>query len=324
MRIGVALGSGGSAAMAQVGVLEELALQGIAVTCAAGTSGGAIVGAVFCSERLPAFHEATCSLTRRQVLRLFDPTWPRFGMLEGRRAMEFLRPFVCDRIEELPWPYAAVAVDLDTGLDMTLAKGEVLQAVRASVAVPGIVTPQRWHGRSLVDGGIVNPVPVDVARELGADFVIAINVLPLAESLPPQRPGPGARLLAPVLGLLSSNGAPHGSASQAPDDAGVEGLSPSERRSLMGVLLRASHVAECQIATMRLRDDPPDFLLSVPVPQVGLFDFQRSAELIAAGRDAARESLASLRAALEHAEPAAHRLRRWIDAARNHGTPSAK
>jgi len=305
--------------MAQVGVLEELAAQGIAATCAAGASGGSIVGAVFCSERLRAFHEATCALTRRQVLRLFDPTWPRFGMLEGRRAMEFLRPFVRERIEELPWPYAAIAVDLDTGLDVTLSRGEVLQAVRASVAVPGIVTPLRWHGRSLVDGGIVNPIPVSAARELGADFVIAVNVLPLAEPLRHPRSRPGARLLAPLFEKWTGNGEAHSDAFQPPDDAGGEGLSPSERRSLVGVLLRASHVAECQIATMRLREDPPDFLLNVPVPQVGLFDFHRSAELIAAGRASAREHLASLHTALERSEPAARRLRRWVEAARSHG-----
>jgi len=313
--------------MAQVGVLEELEAAGIPVACAAGTSGGSIVGAALCAGRLEPFREATCALTRRQVLRLFDPTWPRFGMLEGRRAMEFLRPFLGERIEELSRPYAAVATDLDTGLGVILTRGEVIQAVRASVAVPGILTPVRWNGHWLVDGGLVNPVPVSVARQLGAEFVLAVNVLPLAEHVLngfPGRQGPGARLLAPVLEFLSGNGSSHSSPPPAPDDAGQQGLSPAERRSLVEVLLRSSHVAECQIAGMRLREERPDFLLTVPVPQVGLFDFHRSAELVEAGRVAAREKLASLRRALERAEPAARRLRRWVEAARGRATSTSE
>ncbi len=175
--IGVALSGGGAAAMAHVGVVEELMAAGITIDCVAGTSAGAMVGAAFAADCLEPFRETMCALTRRAVLRLFDPTWPHAGLLEGRRALELVRPFIGGRIELLPHPFAAVAADLQSGAEVVLRRGSVLEAIRASIAIPGLFTPQRWEGRWLIDGGLVNPLPVDVARQLGAQCVIAVSVL---------------------------------------------------------------------------------------------------------------------------------------------------
>jgi NTE family protein len=317
MRIGLALGSGGAATMAQIGVIEELVAAGVGFGCVAGSSGGALVGAALCAGRLDGLREAVCGLTRRQIVSLFDPTWPRVGMLEGRRGLEFVRPYLGEWIEALRPPFAAVALDLDSGLEVALRAGSVAEAVRASVAVPGILTPLAWNGRSLVDGGLVNPIPVSTARDLGASFVLAVNVLPLAEDVL-RAVRRRSRNAVPLLSqLLNHFPAWVPGVEGAIEDAGAAGLSPSERRGLVDIVARAGHVAQCQIAGLRLQTDAPDFLLTVPVPHVGVFDFQRSTELIEAGRQAAREALPRLRAALARAEPLPRRLRRWLGARPN-------
>jgi NTE family protein len=306
--------------MAQIGVLEELAAAGIEPCCAAGTSGGSAVGAIWCSGRLDAFRDATCSLTRSQVVRLFDPTWPRVGMLEGKRGLEFLRPFHGESIEALPRRFAAIATDLETGMAITLDRGPVATAVRASSAIPGILTPIEHEGRLLVDGGISDPIPVRATRALGAEFVIAVSVLPMAESVLrslARPPGAATRLMAQVAELLARKGfgAAAGSPPE-PEDGNAQGLSSAERRGLVSVIMRSGHVAQCQIAGMRLRDEPPDFLITVPVQELGMFDLHRSRELVEIGRAAAKRALPALRLALARAVPVRARMRDWIDSVR--------
>lgn len=277
LQVGIALSAGGAAAMAQVGVLEELGAAGIPIQVVAGTSAGAMVGAAFAADHLAGFRDAMCTLTRGRVLRLFDPTLSHGGLFEGRRAMELIQDYVGDRIEELPRRYAAVATDLHTGERVLLQEGPVLEAIRASIAIPALFTPRRRAGRWLVDGGLVDPIPVGVARRLGAEFVIAANVLPLGQLRRAESP----------------------SQRQASEPSTVD------------VILSASRVIETQVATSRLREHPSDWLLQVPVPDVGIFDFQRSAELVEAGREAARKALPGLQKALEAAVPFRRRLRRW-------------
>src|SRR4030095_14373678 len=178
LRVGLALGAGSAAAMAQIGVVQVLAEAGIPVHCVAGTSAGAMVGAALAAGRLGEFRAAMEGLSRRRVLRLLDVAWPREGLLHGLRALELVRPYLGEAMEDLGIPYAAVATDLRSGDEVMMTRGGVFDAVRASVAIPGIFTPWRVGGHLLVDGGLVNPVPVSTARALGAEFVIAVNVLP--------------------------------------------------------------------------------------------------------------------------------------------------
>jgi len=248
------------------------------------------------------------ALTRRRVLSLFDPTWPRVGLLEGRRAMELIRPHVGTSIATLLRPFAAVATDLRTGDELVIREGSVLEAIRASVAIPGIFTPQRREGRLLVDGGLVNPVPVSAARSLGAEFVIAVSVLPRAdEPLPPRRRR--KRLGAELVARLFAGWTDAGVAQVA--EAIEESTSVDEEVGLIEVMLDASRIVERRIADARFREEPPDFLLEVPQRRTGIFDFQLSGEMIAAGREAAKEALPELHAALAGALPLYRRWTRW-------------
>jgi NTE family protein len=321
LRIGLALSGGGAAGLAHVGVLEELAAAGIPIHCVAGTSAGAMVGAAYAADRLDAFRDTMCALTRRRVLSLFDPTWPRSGLLEGRRSLELIRSHVGQRIESLPRPFAAVATDLRSGTEVVLREGDVLEAIRASIAIPGLFTPQRWRGRLLVDGGLTNPLPVDVARQLGAQFVIAVTVLALPEDTIPRK-GEPQRLTAQLLArFLDSEETPR------PEEAKQSSAEPesdlADDIGLIEVLSKATGVVQARIAAARLREQPPDCLVAVPMRDaIGLFDFHRAAEAIDAGHLAAREALPEIRSALLSAQPLHQKLARWMDAATGRITKS--
>jgi NTE family protein len=299
--------------MAHVGVLEELVAAGIPIHCVAGASAGAMVGAAYAADRLGAFRDTMCALTRRRGLALFDPTWPGSGLLEGRRSLELIRPHVGSRIEALPRPFAAVATDLRSGAEVVLREGDVLEAIRASVAIPGLFKPQHWRGRLLVDGGLANPLPVDVARQLGAQFVIAVSVLRLHDDSMPRRIEQ-QRLTTQLLARLlagyeksqlagAERPSPH-SESDAEDDIG-----------LIEVLSKAAGVIQARIAAGRLREQPPNCFVAVPTHEIGVFDFHRAAEVVDAGRAAAREALPEIRSALLAAAPLYQKVTRWIDAA---------
>jgi NTE family protein len=313
LRIGVALSGGGAAALAHVGVLEELIAAGIPVHCVAGTSAGAMVGAAYAADRLAAFRDTMCSLTRRRVLSLFDPTWPRSGLLEGRRSLELVRAHLGERIEGLSRPFAAVATDLRSGAEVVLREGDVFEAIRASIAIPGLFTPQRWRGRLLVDGGLTNPLPVDVARQLGAQFVIAVSVLALPrDSLPHARDSQSltAQLLARFLELAKPSDQSEAAEPPTVDESGV-----ADEIGLIEVLSEATAVVQARIAAARLREQPPDCIVAVPSREIGLFDFHRATEAVDAGRAAAREALPEIRTALLSAEPLYQKLARWMDTA---------
>jgi len=311
LKVGVALSGGGAAGMAHVGVLEELLAAGMEISCAAGTSAGAMVGAAFANGQLVSFRDTMCALTRSRVLRLFDPIWPQSGLLEGRRALELVRPHLGYTIESLPIPFAAVATDLHTGEEVVLRSGSVIEVVRASIAIPGLFTPQRWGGRVLVDGGLVNPIPADVARALGAEFVIAVSVLNVHPSVLPRSRARGGltqqwseRLRRRMEKSVAKP------ARLLPEADGT----PATELGLVEILSRASTVVQAHIAAARLREQPPDFLVQVPV-RLGLFDFHQSREAVQAGRAAARQVLPDLRRALAEALPLVDRLSRWFDVA---------
>lgn len=316
-KIGVALSGGGAAGMAHIGVLEELEEAGIEIACVAGTSAGAMVGAAFANRQLHEFRETMCGLTRSRVLRLFDPIWPQSGLLEGRRSLELVRPYLGTTIEALPLPFAAVATDLDTGEEVVFRSGPVVQAVRASIAIPGLFTPQRWGKRVLVDGGLVNPIPADVARSLKADFVIAVSVLNVHPTVFPRRtrrPGLTQQWSERLRRQWQKGSA--AAARVLPEENGT----PATELGLVDILSRSSMVVQARIASARLREQPPDFLLHVPL-RLGLFDFHLSGEAVQAGREAARQALPELRQALLESLPWLARVSRWLDHAAERWSP---
>lgn len=164
-RIGLALGSGSARGLAHIGVLRALKEARIDVDVVAGTSMGAVIGAVFASGKIDGLTAKLLNLDWQSILVLLDPMFPRSGLIDGQKIAEFVRPHVPSaRIEDLLLPFAAVATDITNGEQVVATTGDLTEAVRASIAVPGIVTPVRSNGRILVDGGLVNPVPVQVRQ----------------------------------------------------------------------------------------------------------------------------------------------------------------
>lgn len=300
LRIGVALGGGGAAALAEIGALEVFREAGFEVSSVAGTSAGAVVGAAFAAGRLDEMRDALSAMTRRRALWLFDPRWPRSGLFVGKSTMEFLRPFVGERIEDLPLPFGAVATDLETGEDVVLGSGSVIDALRASIAIPGLFAPCRIDGRWLVDGALVNPIPVSVTRTLGADFVIAINVLPVGDrthgafhaAYRELRDTRAARWLRRL-------------ARRSLDEESLlleQDLSPSENPgaelSLSAVLSQASRIVQARIAAGRLENEAPDYLLTIPLVDATMFDFGGTTKAVARGREIAEQALDEIRTEL--------------------------
>lgn len=318
VKIGVALSSGGAAGMAHVGVLEELEESGIRLDCVAGTSAGAMVGAAYVAGHLTAFRDTMSGLTRRRVFGLFDPVWPHSGLFEGKRPIELIRPYVGDRIETLPRPYAAVATDLRSGEEMALRRGSVATAIRASAAIPGLFTPEYREGHLLADGGIVNPLPINVARQLGADFVIAVSLLGYARN--PMLQEQNDQSLGWPERLARGLGWP--SAESGQDRAVITANTHNAKDDrpdmpLLEVLSRATSLAQFNIASARLFMYPPDFLITVPLPDIGLVDFHRSAEAIASGRAATRKALPSIHRAIKASTSLQGRMTRWLNGRNN-------
>jgi NTE family protein len=179
-KVGLALGGGYARGLAHIGVLEVLEREGIPIDIVAGTSMGALVGALYTREKDAAMikRQAT-QLDWVSLAALIDPAVPKSGLITGKRITKLLRRFMGDvNFEELDIPLACVATDIISGEEIVIKEGSVLEAVRASISIPVIFTVVKKDGRFLVDGGLVNNVPVSVARQMGADYVIAVDVTP--------------------------------------------------------------------------------------------------------------------------------------------------
>ena len=176
-KIGLALGGGAARGWAHIGVLKTLAEAGIVPDIVVGTSIGAVVGGCYVADELPELEEFARSLTRRKVLGFLDFNFAGSGLITGQRLCDQLNQKLCHiDIESLDRSYVAVATELGTGQEIWLSRGKLVDAMRASYALPGIFRPVQHHGRWLFDGALVNPIPVSVARALGARYVIAVNL----------------------------------------------------------------------------------------------------------------------------------------------------
>ena len=180
-KIGLALGSGAARGLAHIGVLAVLEKEGIPVDMIAGTSTGAAIGALYAQGKdVGQIKELALDLSWKKLAPLVDPSLPKTGFIKGKKIKDLLALFIGSdtKFSDLKIPLACVATDIVTGEEVIIDQGSVLEAIRASISVPAIFTVVKWGGRYLVDGGLVNPVPVSVVKRMGADFIIAVNVIP--------------------------------------------------------------------------------------------------------------------------------------------------
>lgn len=295
-RIGIALGSGSARGWAHIGVLQALRAGGVDPHVICGSSIGALVGAACAVGDLDPLGEWVQSLSRGDVLRMLDLRLSGGGLIQGERLMRFFRSRAYDvPIEKLPRSYSAVATDLATGREVWIGKGSLLEAVRASFALPGLFTPVLRDGRWLVDGGLVNPVPVSVCRALGAEVVIAVN---LNGDLVGRRmrtagggeaqPEPDARANAEEAmeeNLLAQFAAQVTNTLRAGAAAlmGPPGPDATPAPGLFEVLSGALNIMQDRITRSRMAGDPPDVVIGPRLGHIGLMEFDRAREAIAAG-----------------------------------------
>src|SRR6266478_8102564 len=291
-QIGLALGSGVARGWAHIGVLRALERSGIKPDIVCGTSIGALIGGVYLGGRLDALEAWARQLTKLRLSRLFDFQLGYGGLIAGRRIMEIFDPQLRDQlIEALPARFACVTTEYGTGHEVWLQAGNLLEAVRASYALPGLFPPVSIDGRWLLDGALVNPVPVSVCRALGARVVIAVNLNADAfGKSPAETENDNGPIPQPVVGLMNG----------LPGAAFVRQLVSRENDapSLFSVMSSSLNIVQDRLTRSRLAGDPPDVTIAPKLGNIGLMQFDRAEESIAAGEQAVEHAAASLSEAL--------------------------
>jgi len=301
-RIGLALGSGSARGWAHIGVIQELKEMGIEPGVVAGSSIGAIVGAAYASDQLDNFEKWVRSLTWKEIIKLLDMSMLGGGFIQGEKLFEFAQAHVQEvAIESLPRNFGAVATDLDTGREVWFQEGALLDAVRASIGLPGLFTPVRIKNRWLVDGGLTNPVPVSLCRAMGAEVIIAVN------------------LNGDIVGKHSSSRKAKTDSVKVDENdesAFLDRISSQLKNTLyekkdvllsqlfgenrdapglVEVLASSINIMQDRITRSRMGGDPPEIILSPQLSQLGLMEFDQADIAIEEGRAAVQR----MRSALE-------------------------
>jgi NTE family protein len=292
LKIGLALGGGAARGCAHIGVLRALEEKSIPVGCIAGTSIGAMVGAVYASGGMDHLEELLLKMDLLQLLSYFDVVFPHSGLVDGRKVTELLRGILGDRsFDDLSVPFAAVATDLRDGSEVVLSSGDVIDAVRASIAVPGVFTPFVTDDALLVDGGLVDPVPVNVVRSLGAEFVIAVDLNRYVVGSKQEhrtggglrrkriRKGDGSSLVDSLIDEISS---------LMSDE---EKKKKSKGPSLIDVMVTSINIMESSITENKLKVDSPELLIAPKLGHIRFMEFFRAEEAMEVGYRAAMDLL---------------------------------
>lgn len=299
--VGIALGSGAAKGWAHIGVLNGLAAMGIKPDKVAGCSVGALVGAAYAHDHLPELEEWVRSFSSWDVLGLMDIRWRKGGLIGGDKVFDVLQARIGDvNIENLNRPFAAVATDLYSGQEIWFTEGDLRQAVRASCSMPGILAPVKQGDRWLVDGAVVNPVPVSVSRAMGVDLVIAVDlygyhsgriqVLPVSMTSQKNVEAEMDISARQETGFMDLFARGRDYVSNLTDKFS---LGTKSNPGMIAVMSQSMGILEQRHKRARLMGDPPDICIVPEVGNIGTMEFHRADEAIAAG-EAAVEKVAHL------------------------------
>lgn len=295
-KIGLALGSGASRGWSHIGIIKALLREGIEPDIVCGTSVGAMIGSSYLVGKLGYLENWVLGSTRKDVLKFFNVKLTESGFVDKERLSRFLQQYAAGEeylIENLPKPFAAIATDLANGREVWFQEGGLTEAIRASMALPGLFPAVRHNHRWLVDGGLVNPVPVSPCRALGADIVIAVNLnsgvigkrdRKKLEPTPARKKG--------VLHNLKQTTLEYSSAILPDNDKldGAPGLFTSITSSI--------NIVQDRITRSRMAGDPAEVVISPRLSHIGLLEFHRAAEAIEEGELCVKTALDEIRKAI--------------------------
>jgi NTE family protein len=296
MIIGLALGSGSSRGWSHIGIIRALSDLGIDPGIICGTSIGALVGASYVSNKLENLEEWVCSLTKFETAKFLDINSRFNGFVNQERLHDFLREYVAaddDLIEKLPKLYASVATEIENGKEIWLTKGPLLEAVWSSISLPGLFPAIRNNDKWLVDGGLVNPVPVSACRALGADIVIAVNLNgDIVGKHFKKHDTPSIKdtgIVSKITDWVTDN-----TLSIFSGDKTTE-----QPPSLFEAIAGSVNITQDRITRSRMAGDPPDILLAPKLSHIGLLEFYRGKEAISEGKNCVRRMLPEIKHVLE-------------------------
>ena len=282
--VSLALGGGGARGLAHIGAIQWLTENNYAIRSIAGSSMGALVGGIFATGKLDVYTEWVLALERMKVVRLFDLALGRTGLFKLERIMGILRHLIGDcAIEDLPIAFTAVATDLESGEEVWLREGKLFDAIRASIATPLVFTPSEYGSRTLLDGALVNPVPISATLRDTTDLTVAVNLSGTDE----LRSSRSVRTTTPKGGAYQER--------IRAFMASLRGARPPEvaTRGMFDIALGSMEVMQKTIARLKLAQNAPDVMVEIPANACGFLEFWRARELIALGRERTAHAFAA-------------------------------
>ena len=298
MKIGIALGGGAAKGLSHIGVFRSLEKLGVHPEIVAGTSMGALVGAFYAADKLDVLEEEVRRIKITDIPLLLSPSWSTTGLFSGKNALELIgEKLGYQLIEDLPKPFAAISVDMVTQSLVTFTSGPLAEAIRASISIPGVFTPVVKGNSLLVDGGLLEPLPVQATRDLGADTVIAINMfgfLDNEEITWGKKPKKFPAGIESALNYLKSfsEKLPLGKRIETTEEEG-EG-SPEFNTNLIDIMERTLSITQKQVTEYRLNEFPADVIISPRVGDISFLDFHRAEQIIPTGDAAVEEMIDQL------------------------------
>lgn len=272
-KLGLALGGGGARGCAHVGVIKALTEADISIDFISGSSIGAVVGGVFASGDLEAFEKYLLDITWKDVVKHFDPGVPNQGLFKGNKVVKLLEKLISHKkFSQLSIPLIVVATNLETGEAVHIKRGSLIDAIRASISIPGIFTPFKQKSRFLIDGGVVNPMPVDVVCDMGADVVVGVDlnhqyILEKMRSQKKQK--------------MAKNNI-------------IEWLTP-ERPNIIDVIENSVYMMQNQITEKNISMNPPDILIRPALASANIFDFHKARSMIKVGYEKMKKEIPALK-----------------------------
>jgi NTE family protein len=283
-KIALVLSGGGARGIAHIGAIEEIENHGYEVGSIAGTSMGSLVGAVYALDKMEEFKDWLLELDRLKVFTLVDFTFSSQGLVKGDKVLNRLKKFIPDKnIEDLPIPYAAVAVDLINKEKVIFTSGSIYEAIRASISIPSVITPVKKNDNILVDGGVLNNIPVNHVKRQKNDRLLVVNVNANIPKI--KLPGTNEEIIEKQSVYLEKINA-------FKDQ--LRKILPEKNESKLGyfdLINKTISTMTYQIDQLTLEKNPPDILINISRDSCGTFDFYKAEELIEIGRLSARKSL---------------------------------